>query len=265
MYKLKRHVRFSINPFLDRDLTASNNYASNPPGNGLALFFDIEFLVTGPKNPKTGFVLNVLDIDQLVRASFVPVIAAAVRHKFREAKHISLSGLARLLLTASHSLQKNLRQIQLEQISAKLNPFRRLTVKTTEPKNIYLSEKFEFAATHKLWNDDLSKKKNLELFGKCANPTGHGHNYVAEVTIKLPQRRKDFQIGLFEKTVNENLIDLVDHKNLNADVPTFDKTNPTVENLTAFAFKKLKGKFKNAKLHCTTIWETEKTSCTFYG
>ena len=46
----------------------------------------------------------------------------------------------------------------------------------------YFSEKFEFAATHTLWNEKLSEEENFDAFGKCANPAGHGHNYIVEVT-----------------------------------------------------------------------------------
>ncbi|OHB75813.1 MAG: hypothetical protein A2Z25_18160 [Planctomycetes bacterium RBG_16_55_9] len=130
---------------------------------------------------------------------------------------------------------------------------------------VFFSEKFEFAATHKLWNDDFSQERNFEVFGKCANPTGHGHNYVVEVTIKAPAAGDDFRIGGFERIVDDELIGLIDHKNLNVDLDTFKKTNPTVENIAAFAWNRLIGKFGAATLHCVSIWETDKTHCSYYG
>jgi len=132
-------------------------------------------------------------------------------------------------------------------------------------KMIYFSEKFEFAATHKLWNEQFSSQCNFEVFGKCANPNGHGHNYVVEVTVKLPTDKDNFRIGEFEKIVDNELIKLLDHKNLNLDVDEFSKTNPTVENIATFAWSKLAGKFGEAKLHCITVWETDKTCCSYYG
>ena len=134
---------------------------------------------------------------------------------------------------------------------------------------IYFSEKFEFAATHKLWNEDFSDERNFEVFGKCANPSGHGHNYIVEVTIKAPEDKEVFRVGDFERTVDEELIKIVDHKNLNVDVSEFGKTNPTVENIAVFAWNKLAGKFgevrQNAGLHCVTVWETDKTYSSYYG
>jgi len=65
--------------------------------------------------------------------------------------------------------------------------------------------------------------------------------------------------------VNDKLIKLVDHKNLNAEVEEFGKTNPTVENIAVFAWNKLAGKFSESPLHCITVWETDKTYCSYYG
>jgi 6-pyruvoyltetrahydropterin/6-carboxytetrahydropterin synthase len=130
---------------------------------------------------------------------------------------------------------------------------------------VYFCEKFEFAAMHKLWNNNFSEPKNFEVFGKCANPTGHGHNYVVEVAIKMPAARDDLRIGDFEKTVDNELIKLLDHKNLNADVEQFGRTNPTIENIAVFAWNRLADKFPKATLHRVTVWETDKTYCTYYG
>jgi 6-pyruvoyltetrahydropterin/6-carboxytetrahydropterin synthase len=130
---------------------------------------------------------------------------------------------------------------------------------------VYFCEKFEFAATHTLWNDDFSEQRNMEVFGKCANPTGHGHNYIVEVMLLMPPSRNDFNISDFERIVDDQLITLVDHKNLNADLEQFDKTNPTVENIATLAWNQLIGKFGKAKLHRVTVWETEKTYCSYEG
>ncbi|MDH4240479.1 MAG: 6-carboxytetrahydropterin synthase, partial [Phycisphaerae bacterium] len=106
---------------------------------------------------------------------------------------------------------------------------------------------------------------NFEVFGKCANPTGHGHNYVVEITIKAQEGEDSFRIGDFERTVDDELVQVVDHKNLNVDVAEFGKTNPTVENIAVFAWGKLAGKFGEATLHCVTVLETDKTYCSYYG
>jgi len=129
----------------------------------------------------------------------------------------------------------------------------------------YFSEKFEFAATHKLWNEQFSEQRNFEVFGKCANPTSHGHNYVVEVAVKTAADKDGLSISDFERTVDNEFIKLVDHKNLNVDVPYFAKAIPTVENIAAFAWERIVGKFSEATLHCVTVWETDRTCCSYYG
>lgn len=130
---------------------------------------------------------------------------------------------------------------------------------------VYFSEKFEFAATHKLWNKDFTDEQNRKIFGKCANPTGHGHNYVIEVTLKMPVPDTNFSIGDFEQIIDNELINLIDHKNLNLDIAYFSDVTATVENIAVFAWEKLVGKFPKQLLHCVTVWETDKTSCSYFG
>ena len=264
-HKLTRHVRFSINPFLPEEETGFNAFASKPAGEGLALFFELSVEVTGDVEPATGFVINVTDIDKTVRACAVPVFAERIRQDFRRAEHIGLPVITELLASTWNRLADQFGRARLSKLSLKLNPFRNVAIDVKDLKMVFFSEKFEFAATHKLWNDDFSEERNFEVFGKCANPTGHGHNYIVEVTTKMPAGGNAFRIGDFERIVNDELIGLLDHKNLNADLDAFRSTNPTIENIAVFAWKRLVGKFDEATLHCVSIWETDKTYCSYYG
>ena len=118
---------------------------------------------------------------------------------------------------------------------------------------------------HKLWNDGFSSQWNDDVFGKCANPSGHGHNYVLEVTVDISRNTEKFRIGEFERIVEKEFVRLVDHKNLNVDVAELGQRIPTVENLASLAWEKLAGKFSPGKLHSVTVWETDRTRCTFSG
>jgi 6-pyruvoyltetrahydropterin/6-carboxytetrahydropterin synthase len=279
MHKAGRQVRFSINPFLTKDSEGFNSFASKPAGEGLSIFFELSVEVAGEVEPSTGFVVNVIDIDKKVREFVVPIFAERIRENYRQGKHIGLFDIAGLLRAAWGQLADKFgtaspvrgpndqvsNGARISQLSLKLNPFRKVKIESEDFKMIYFSEKFEFAATHKLWNDAFSDERNFEVFGKCANPTGHGHNYVVEVTIKAREGEDSFRIGDFEKIVDDELVQVVDHKNLNIDVAEFGKTNPTIENIAAFAWGKLVGKFGESGLHCVTIWETDKTYCSYYG
>jgi len=263
MHKLARRVRFSINPFLAKDGTGFNSYCSKPAGEGLSIFFELTVELAGAVDSETGFVVNVADIDQTIRQNVVPFFAEHIRGYFREGKHTGLGEIADLLKQSSDKLKGKFAKAGVDKLTLSLNPLRKVAIDGKERAMIYFSEKFDFAATHKLWNEDFTEEQNFKTFGKCANPSGHGHNYVAEVTVKAEPGR--LNICEFEKTVDENLIKLVDHKNLNIDVPYFAKVQPTVENLAVFAWDRLEGRFENAELHCVNIQETDKTYCSYYG
>jgi 6-pyruvoyltetrahydropterin/6-carboxytetrahydropterin synthase len=193
------------------------------------------------------------------------VFAEQIRRHLRRGEHVSLAGVAQILRLVHEHLADRFPGAQLERLALKLSPFRKLTMDTKEPGMVYLSEKFEFAATHKLWNDSFSERQNFETFGKCANPTGHGHNYLVEVTVRMPAQAPPLQIGRFEQIVDSHLMQLVDHRNLNVDVPEFSGRIATVENLAIFAWERLTGKFDPAQLHCITVWESDRTWCSYYG
>ena len=126
------------------------------------------------------------------------------------------------------------------------------------------SEKFEFAAMHKLWNERLPEDQNVQLFGKCANPAGHGHNYVIEVTVRTPADQ-EMDVAAFENVVQTQLIEQLDHRSLNHDVPYFQNVNPTMENIAKFAWDTLVDQCDPLALDEITIWESDRTRCTYRG
>ena len=264
MHRLTRHVRFSVNPFLAKESGGSNSFSSKPCGEGLAVFLELCVELVGEVEGETGFVVNVVDIDREVRGSAVAVFAERIKADYRAGRGVGLGVMAELLVAAWGRLADRFGRAELRGLGVKLNPYRKLSIESEDGAMVYFSEKFEFAATHKLWNDEFSEQRNFEVFGKCANPTGHGHNYIVEVSVKAPAG-KEICIGDFERIVDDELIKIVDHKNLNVDVDEFRTTNPTVENIAVFAWERLAEKFAEARLHCVTIWETDKTCCSFYG
>jgi 6-pyruvoyltetrahydropterin/6-carboxytetrahydropterin synthase len=265
MHKLSRQVRFSVNPFLSEQSKGANSFASMPSGEGLAIFFELCAELVSEVDPDTGFVVNVAEIDSKVREYAVPVFVGRVKENYRGARHIDLFTVLQILYSAWDRLVNKFETARLNKLSIKLNPFRTITIGSEESNMVFFGEKFEFAATHKLWNNTFTDEQNRKVFGKCANPTGHGHNYIIEVTIKMPVSETDFSIGDFEKIVDSELISLIDHKNLNLDIEYFGTVTPTIENIAVFAWDRLKSKFPRQLLHCVTVWETDKTSCSYYG
>jgi len=263
--RLGRLVRFSVNPFLEAHKPGFNSYASKPAGEGLSIFLELAVELVGPRTAETGLLVNVSDIDRAVRRYAVPVFTEEIVAHLRRGEHISFAALASLLVAAGEHLGDKFGIARVDRLSLKLNPFRKLAMDTKEPGVLYFSEEFEFAATHKLWNSSFSEAQNIKVFGKCANPTGHGHNYLVEVTVKTPAGGPNLEVGAFEHVVDSRLMQALDHKNLNLDVAAFHDTVPTVENIAQFAWERLAGKFAPAQLHCITVWESDRTYCSYYG
>ncbi len=265
MVRLGRLVRFSIDPFRDEDSRGYNSYASKPPGEGLGLFLELAVELVGPAAPDTGLLVNVSDIDRAVRRFAVPVFVEQIRGHLCRGESIGLPVVAQMLRSAGDCLSGKFDAAHVDRLTLQLNPFRKLAMNTQKPDVVYFSEKFEFAATHKLWNDRFSERQNVAVFGKCANPSGHGHNYLVEVTIEGPAEGPGLGIGEFERIVEVQLMQLVDHKNLNLDVPAFQQKTPTVEHIACFAWERLAGRFGAARLHSVTVWESDRTWCSYYG
>ena len=133
---------------------------------------------------------------------------------------------------------------------------------------VQLTQQFEFSAAHRLHCEELSDEENRNLFGKCNNAEGHGHNYVIEVTVG---DRIDSDSGTvvslhsFESTVKRLIIDRLDHKHLNRDVDYFRSTIPTVENIAIAIWDWLKGQIEGAELSSVRVYETPKTWAEYRG
>jgi 6-pyruvoyltetrahydropterin/6-carboxytetrahydropterin synthase len=264
MHRLVRNVRFSVDPFDFETRQGSNPYASRPAALGPAIFLELGVQVRGTADPISGFVIDVGDIDQAVRRYAVPLFVDRIRSRYCRHVPVGLGDVVGLLRISCEALKDKLGTAALDALRLKLNPFRCVEIRTEDPDMVYYHEKFEFAAMHKLWNPALSESENLTLFGKCANPAGHGHNYVVEVTVKVRSDQALDAMGL-EQAVDEQFIQAVDHKNLNADVAWFAQVNPTMEHIARFAWQALVGRFGPADLHCVTIWESDRVSCSYYG
>lgn len=135
---------------------------------------------------------------------------------------------------------------------------------------VYITRKEHFNAAHKLYNPNWSAEKNFEVFGKCAHPNFHGHNYDIYVTVKgNPDTETGFVMNFFDlgKILKDDVVELLDHKNLNLDIDYFKEHLPTAENLCIFIWNLIEPKIKQhgAELHCVKIQETENNFAEYYG
>ena len=133
---------------------------------------------------------------------------------------------------------------------------------------VYLTRRTSFSASHRLWSEQLSDEENLALYEKCANPNGHGHNYVLEVTVRgIPHPQTGMVLNLTElkDIINKQVVDWVDHKHLNHDVPWLEGSIPTTEVLVVKFWERLERAFPRGLLYEVKLFETENNSASYRG
>lgn len=133
---------------------------------------------------------------------------------------------------------------------------------------VYLTRRMTFSAAHRLWSPFLSETENYEIYDKCANPNGHGHNYILEVTVQgTPDERTGMVMNLtdMKKVINEQVVNWVDHKHLNYDVPWLEGVIPTAEMLAIKFWERLERGLPAAMLYEVKLHETENNLATYRG
>ena len=133
---------------------------------------------------------------------------------------------------------------------------------------VYATFRSGFNAGHRLHNPALDDEANRRLYGKCNNPHGHGHNYTLEVTVKGEVNpRSGFVVDLkqLKEVMHREVLDAMDHRFLNKEVPEFATQIPTTENLAITIWNRLLPKLKAAELHRVRVYETPDLFADFYG
>ena len=127
---------------------------------------------------------------------------------------------------------------------------------------IQLTRRYRFSASHRLHSDALTPDENRAVYGKCDNPYGHGHNYVLEVTVAGPVDPKlgrAADITVLDRTVYDSVLNSLNHRNLNRDVPEFAANLvPTTENLAEVVHARLQRNWASSlpRLQRVRIFET---------
>ena len=133
---------------------------------------------------------------------------------------------------------------------------------------VYLTRKCEFSAAHYYHNPEFSPEENQRIFGKCNNPHGHGHNYTLEVTVAGevdPTTGMVLDLKDLKKILEQEVLQVMDHRFLNKEVPEFRDRIPTTENLAIVIWERLQPKMKVAQLHRVRVYETPDLFVDCYG
>jgi 6-pyruvoyltetrahydropterin/6-carboxytetrahydropterin synthase len=135
---------------------------------------------------------------------------------------------------------------------------------------IYITRREHFNAAHKLCNPAWDDEKNAEVFGKCANPNWHGHNYNLFVTVKgkvNPDTGYSVNLKELSAIIRTYITEKLDHKNLNLDVDFLQGLMPSTENVAIAIWKQLTPHVDalNCKLHSVKLYETENNYVEYFG
>jgi len=157
----------------------------------------------------------------------------------------------------------------LDAVELQLTPTYTLRIESGNMDTVLISQRYEFSAAHRLHVESLSEQENREVFGKCNNPAGHGHNYQLEVTVRSPigDHGRGLPVEELDRVVDRSVIQRLDHKHLDVDVPEFAELNTTVEHIARVIYQMLEEPVGSLGLELERIrvWETEKTVCAYPG
>jgi 6-pyruvoyltetrahydropterin/6-carboxytetrahydropterin synthase len=263
MVRLTREVRFLVDPTQQCPLETPrlNTWAGWPSSVVLAPYLTLRVTVLGTQDRQTGYLCDIHLLDRILHTCVIPdayELSAVSRSTFT-GDHL----LWRVYPKVSAKLPQNVRLAELELLAT---PQLRFSISSANPEAsplLAVTQQFEFAAAHRLHCDDLSDEENKALFGKCNNPSGHGHNYLLEVTVQAKPEGKTgivLPISSLDQIVKRVVLDRFDHKNLNVDIAEFRVLNPSVENIAQVIFDLLKNEFAPYQLAAIRVHESPRTS-----
>ncbi len=262
LVRLTRRVTFSSgHRYWRSGLSAEENHVlfgpwASPFNHGHNYVLDVT--TEGTTNPAHGMVVNIKLIDDLIKQHViqkfdqksindeVPEFAATAPSVENLLKYFA--NVIRPILPAEATLVA----LRLEETPLLYGEWH------AKENLLTLTRTYEFAASHRLDVPDMSREVNLELFGKCNNPHGHGHNYVLEVTVTgqlNPETGMMVDLGSLDEAINREVVDRYDHRNLSVDIPEFEGKNTTSEVVAAEIFNRLQNSIP-AELVRVRLWET---------
>ncbi len=137
-------------------------------------------------------------------------------------------------------------------------------------RQLFITQTVEFSAAHRLSRADYSEEENRRVFGKCANPNGHGHNYRLEATFKGepdPDTGMVIHFDRLKQMLGEIVLDPLDHKHLNFDVPFLQGVLPSSENLVIALWKEINRAIGQETycLHQLSLWSSDRHRVDYFG
>ncbi|MBC03933.1 MAG: hypothetical protein CMJ34_11630 [Phycisphaerae bacterium] len=260
--RLSREVRFSLCPGggIESTLNSprSNTHVgwptmSSPGGTAWRAVIEVE----GIPNHRTGYLVGIDRIDAAVRAHALP--------RLLERQSSSGLDMSEALDIVHQAVSENL-DPRPSATMLSIEPMTWWRIESSSMSTLILRRRYEFSASHRLHLPELDEAANAELFGKCSNLNGHGHNYEVEVQVACDREGETISVHRLDEVVDRVIIDRFDHKHLNLDVDDFRDRVASVENIAARCVELLRDPIHTLpgtpRLDAVTVWETPRTACT---
>lgn len=230
---------------------------------GLGRYYEFEAVCTGVPDPRTGYLVNIKDVDRAVRTSAVPMVERACAEEPDAEPATLMTGLFGSCAAAL--------RVPLKALKWNLTPTYSVEMHAASPSRVVMRQRFDLAAAHRLHVPDLGDAENRAVFGRCNNPSGHGHNYRVEPAVSFdPAGPRPFTVADLERATAEAVIEPFDHTHLNKDTAPFAEVgglNPSVENIAKVFYERLDAALRarrpDVSLVSMTVWETDRTSCSY--
>jgi 6-pyruvoyltetrahydropterin/6-carboxytetrahydropterin synthase len=204
----------------------------------------LDVFYSGPVDERDGMILNLTDMKPVIAEAVEPLDNAWLNEDIAHF-HAHRPTAENIIDWLWRRLPPTLGGGRLHRLTLAEGP--RLCISKTSD-TMKITRKYEFAAAHRLHMPHESNERNAELYGKCNNPRGHGHNYGLEVTVAGqpdPESGAIMALSELDRIVEEEVFDRFDHKHLNEDCPEFTDIIPTSENLARVIFEKLQARIDN--------------------
>ncbi len=235
----------------------------------------LDVRVRGAVDPRTGIIINIKILDAIVREQVISELDSRdlTHHCAFENCRISLSTILNFIheqLKGHIPPEVMISGLRLEESAESWADWLPSYEQRKSRKEMFLvTRSYEFSASHRLDSSALTPEENLELFGKCNYPNGHGHNYILEVTVEGAPDAKSGQIidiAELDDIVNREIVDRYDHRHLNYDIPEFEGKIPSAEIITKVIWDRLSPYVStSSKLYRILLRETARNIFEYYA
>ena len=237
----------------------------------------LDVTVEGEINPVTGIILNIKEIDRIVKEAAVQLLHRKNLSRVISDSPVTAESLSLWIkerIEAQLPPEASLNSIRVEETPLDstewLSEAEEARAKQTKAsRKMLLTRAYEFAASHRLHSPHLSDQENQELFGKCNYVNGHGHNYVLEITVSGDINPLDGRVMNpveLDRIVNHEVVDRYDHRHLNYDIPEFETLIPSTEVLTRVIWERLKSEIPSpVQLYRVLVRETARNIFEYRG